>query len=193
MTSHESLKTTHERRGGIESPENSGAEHRERLRETLEKAAETSPERSTIESAARHEALEKAKTIEKEPLVGHERELSPAERRNGPITKSERDTSFSTTMNEVQSQMSSPGRTFSKLIHNPVIEKASEATGATIARPNALLSGAVFAFLLTLAIYLIAKNIGYPLSGFESIGAFILGWIIGLAYDFLKIMITGRK
>lgn len=138
---------------------------------------------------ALHEAIEQAKERKKEIEA---RETSPAERR-GPATKFEKSASFAATMEEVRSQMSAPSRTFSKLIHNKTVEKVSDITGNTVARPNAILSGAVFAFLITLAVYLIAKNLGYPLSGFETIGAFILGWAIGLVYDFLKTMITGRS
>lgn len=89
--------------------------------------------------------------------------------------------------------MSPSARAFSKVIHNKAVEKVSDVGAATVARPNAILSGAIFAFVLTLGVYLIAKHLGYPLSGFESIGAFILGWILGIVYDFLKVMITGRK
>ena len=96
-------------------------------------------------------------------------------------------------MQEVQSQMSAPSRTFSEVIHNKVVEKASKAIGSTVARPNALLSGAVFAFILTLGVYLVAKNLGYPLSGFETIAVFILGWALGITFDFVKVMVTGRK
>jgi hypothetical protein len=96
-------------------------------------------------------------------------------------------------MDEVRSQMSAPSRSFSKVIHNKGVEKTSEVVGSTIARPNALLSGAIFAFVLTLIVYLVAKNIGYPLSGFETIAAFVLGWALGIAYDFIKVMVTGRR
>jgi len=170
--------------------EKAGAEHRERLREDLERAKE---HKEDIDEA-RHEALEKASSIEREKKEDDkQREVSPAEKRKGPIGKAEREASFNATMSEVQSQMSGPSRAFSKVIHNKAVEKISEVAGDTIARPNAILSGAVFAFLLTLAVYLVAKNIGFQLSGFESIGTFLLGWVIGIVYDFLKVMITGRK
>ena len=60
-------------------------------------------------------------------------------------------------------------------------------------RPNAILAGAVVAFVLVLAVYLISKFYGYTLSGFETIGAFIVGWVLGILYDFFKVMITGKK
>jgi hypothetical protein len=167
------------------------AELHEKLREQREKVGEATRENL---NEVTHEALEKARSAEVERRPAEkERRPSPAERRAGGPSKAEQKASFTATMTEVQSQMSAPGRAFSKVIHNPTVEKVSEVAGNTIARPNSLLSGAVFAFVLTLAVYLVAKNIGYPLSGFESIGAFIIGWIIGIVYDFLKVMITGRR
>lgn len=163
--------------------------HLERLNEDRERAVEKAPEK--LEDV-QHEAQEKA--LSKEDLLDTEpREASPAERRNGPISKAERDASFNAIMDEERSQMSAPSRAFSKVIHNKAVEKTSEVVGSTVARPNAILSGAIFAFILTLGTYLVAKNLGYPLSGFETIGAFALGWILGVAYDFLRVMITGKK
>ena len=190
--SAERIKQNPETEHNPEELERAGLEQREKLRENLEKAGEKSHENV---DDARKEALEKARSIEteKQPNEAVERTPSPAERRAAGPSKAERDASFNVTMSEVRSQMSAPGRAFSKVIHNKAVEKVSEATGNTIARPNAILSGAVFAFLLTLAVYLVAKNLGYPLSGFETMGAFALGWGIGIIYDFLKVMITGRK
>lgn len=164
-------------------------ERQEQLNEDRERASsqESSPE--DIKDIHKEALEHAASTSEQLP-----QEASPVERRNrGPISRKERDVSFAATMNEVRQHMSAPSRTFSQVIHNKAVEKTSEVVGGTIARPNAILAGAIAAFAFTLAVYLIAKNYGYPLSGFESIGAFAIGWVLGLMYDFLKIMITGRK
>jgi hypothetical protein len=166
--------------------EQAGEQRRHELEQQREK--EKTPETS-IEDA-RHEV--EAITAEKEKKIEQERPVSPAERRATTPSKTDRAANFNTTMSEVRTQMSAPSRAFSKVIHNKTVETVSEAVGNTIARPNAILSGAIFAFALTLGVYLVAKNLGYPLSGFESIGAFIVGWIVGIVYDFLKAMITGR-
>ena len=166
----------------------------ERLRATHERRAEIEMESSPEDAEnARHEALEQAKTAEKESNTQEaelRREQSPAERR--PKTRSQKEASFKRTMNTVQEEMSAPGRAFSKFIHAKPVEKASEATAKTLARPNAILAGSIAAFICTLAIYLIAKRYGYTLSGFETMGAFIVGWLIGQLFDFLRVMITGR-
>jgi hypothetical protein len=114
-------------------------------------------------------------------------------KRRGAISKKDKDASFKKHMKQVQAEMSAPQRVFSKFIHAKAIEKTSEVVGATVARPNAILSGAIVAFVLVLAVYLLAKNLGYVLSGFETIGAFIIGWAIGVLYDYFRVMITGKK
>ena len=141
---------------------------------------------------ARHEALEKAAKLEKREKEITEKTSPKAERHRGPISKKEKDAAFTATMREVQSQMSSPSRTFSKIIHNRAVEKTSEVVGSTVARPNAILSGAFCAFILVLGIYLIARHYGYPLSGTETIAAFIAGWVIGLVYDYFRLLFVGK-
>lgn len=177
----------HERNFDAERLKDVGAERQHELAAERERNAhETSQEQSA--NKARHEALEHATSHERD----HQRQESPAERR-GAITKRERKAAYETTMHEVRSQMSSPSRAFSTVIHNPTIEKISDAVGGTVARPNAILSGAVFAFLFTLAIYLVARFNGYALSGTESIASFVLGWVVGLIFDYLKLVVTGKK
>ena len=96
-------------------------------------------------------------------------------------------------MKQLQTELPPAQRAFSKVIHNPVVEKTSEIVGNTIARPNAILAGAMVAFFLVLAVYVVSKYYGYTLSGFETIGAFIGGWAIGMLYDYLRMMIIGRS
>lgn len=165
-----------------------------------ESAVERGSERGTIESGekqaekAKIEALKEAVSIEAgsaEKKTG--KEAGAPRHRHGVVSKKERTASYKKHMKQVQSELPPVQRAFSKVIHNPVVEKTSEVVGNTIARPNAILAGAVTSFILVLGVYLIAKHYGYMLSGFETIGAFIVGWIIGILYDFFKVMITGKK
>ena len=167
--------------------ENLRAEQQDKLRNNLERSGETNKE--DLE-AARHEALEQAQTLEKEKLKEKE-QSSPAERR-GPLTKREKDASFDKTMSEVRAHMSTPSKTFSKFIHHKTIERVSDVVGSTIARPNAILSGSVFAFIFTLVIYLIANHNGYALSGSETIASFALGWVVGLIIDYVRVLVGSK-
>jgi len=184
------------------NPENSAelsevaAERAEALRDKIEKGAEIGVENGekAVEKA-KIEALENAISVEQGSAEKAKREPSSPtpKKRSGAISKKEKDASFKKHMKQVQAELKPSERAFSKVIHNKAVEKTSEVVGATVARPNAILSGAVVAFFLVLAVYLIAKNLGYVLSGFETIGAFIVGWVIGLLYDYFRVMITGKK
>jgi len=177
-----------------------GIETSETAKEQLEKARlehESTPELGPEDAEkaaekASHEALEAAVSVEGGGAEKKRESHAAPVRRGSTISKAQKNASFKKQMKEIQTEMSAPSRAFSKVIHNKAIEKTSEVVGATIARPNAILSGAVFAFILTLAVYVIAKNIGYALSGFETIGAFIIGWVVGILYDYLRVLITGK-
>lgn len=166
-----------------------------------EAAQERAVENSTIEHGekaaekAKIEALKEAVSVEKGSAEKKKASESatPSKRRHGVVNKKERNASFKQHMKQVQSELPPLKRAFSKVIHNPVVEKTSEIVGSTIARPNAILAGAVVAFVAVLTVYLTAKHFGYPLSGFETIGAFIIGWVLGILYDFFKVMITGKR
>jgi len=184
-----------------QSPENNAeaprvsAEHYERLdnKETAERSLESAEKQ--VEKA-KIEALESAISVEKGGAEKDRRPKdSPAARRRGGtvVPKKEKDASYKKRIKQVQEELPPSERAFSKVIHNPIIEKTSEVLGSTVARPNAILAGAVTAFFLVLAVYVLAKTFGYTLSGFETIAAFIVGWAFGLLYDYLRVMITGKK
>jgi hypothetical protein len=166
----------------------------EKLKNGAELGAEKLESGEKKAEKARVEALESAVSVESGGAEKSKRlSEGPAARRKGGISKKERTASYKRHMAHVQAELPAPQRAFSKLIHAPVIEKASEFIGSTIARPNAILSGAFVAFILVLAVYLVAKNFGYVLSGFETIAAFIVGWVIGILYDYFRVLITGKK
>lgn len=174
-----------------------GAERSAELLEELKNGSELGVENGErAAEKAKVEALENAVSVEAggaEKSAQRPKEGPAPAKRRGGISKKERDASFKKHMKQVQAEMSAPQRAFSKVIHNKAIEKTSEVVGATVARPNAILSGAIAAFVLVLVVYLLAKNLGYVLSGFETIGAFIVGWVLGVLYDYFRVMITGKK
>lgn len=172
-----------------EALEKIGHERSAELAHELEKSVERGAENS--KEKAKQEALEAASKNEKKS----EAVEAPAEkRRDTPAQRrAKQKASFNSTMKEAQAHMSPASKNFSKVIHNKTVEKTSEAIGSTIARPNAILAGSVTAFTLSLVIYLIANQNGYPLSGSETIATFVIGWAIGLLFDYIRLMVTGKK
>jgi hypothetical protein len=190
MSSPEQLPSSAER--SVEVSKQAG-ERLEQLKSNVENAVERGGESKerTIEKA-QIEASELAFSKERGGAEKDRREPVRAPRRKGAISRKESDQSFKRHMNRAQEHMSAPSRAFSKVIHNKVIEQTSEVVGSTVARPDAILSGAVAAFILTLGVYMIAKTLGFALSGFETIAAFVFGWVLGIVYDYIKTLVTGK-
>ena len=157
---------------------------------------ETSVEKkgASEKNEARQEALEQAAISEKsQEKPAETKEGSPEKHTRGKRNKRELDNSYKEIMKEARTQMPATNRAFSKLIHNRAVESTSEAIGSTIARPNAVLTGSVSAFIIVLGVYLVARYYGYPLSGSETLIAFAAGWLIGIMFDFFRTMITGKR
>jgi hypothetical protein len=174
--------------GSVESSEveKAAAERAKELREQHEHKAEHH------ESRAEHDARA---TAEKEAMTAEQIRPSEHEKESAPVFTGEhsRDKSFKETMHSVERDLSPVERLFSKVIHNKTVETVSDTVGSTVARPNAILAGSISAFILVLAVYLIARHFGFALSGFETIAAFVAGWIIGILFDFFRVMISGKR
>ena len=187
MSNPETLST---RESTVEA-QNTAAERSAELQKSAERSVEASPESQAERANDARKETEAvfAKEANKESKPGGEPTAMAIRR----VTKQEREASYEATMKHIRKEMSPPARVFSKFIHVPVIEKSSEIIGSSFARPDAILAGSASALILVSLTYVIARTFGYRLSGFETIGAFLLGWIIGLIYDYVKVMATCRK
>lgn len=168
----------------------------EHLRRNFEDKASSAEKGSNAEkeSRAERDALKEADTIEKaQERESKTTEKTPGERKRGKTSKAAQKQAYESIMDDTRSQLSAPSRAFSKVIHNRAVEATSEALGSTVARPNAILTGSVSAFIIVLGVYLLARHYGYPLSGSETLIAFAAGWLLGIVFDFLRTMITGKR
>lgn len=156
----------------------------EKLEERAERAVKQQHEGI---DKARHEALEQAETCE---TTKAEKPSTPETPRQ--ITKDDRAASYKKTMKKMQSELSPASRTFSKVIHNPAVEKASEAIGGTVARPNLIIAGALGA-ISSVVIYFVARHYGYVLSGSETIILFGCGWVIGAIIEYARVGFLNKR
>ena len=99
------------------------------------------------------------------------------------ITKHDKQRAYTHTIKHVQSKLSKPSRGFSKIIHSPVVEQASEALEKTVARPSAILGGALFATVGLAVMSFFARRYGFALSGTELILFVSAGWLLGLIVE----------
>lgn len=172
------------------SPEQA-KEQRERVREKLER--EQNPNRQAEQMESAKSDIEKQFQNEKKNTVRQPKQISSARTPIKKATKQTKEAEYKKTMKTIQKDMSPASRTFSKVIHNPVVEATSEVAGKTVARPAALLAGSLSALILVSIVYAVAKYFGYVLSGAEWIAAFIIGWAIGLIVDWVRVALLGHR
>jgi len=113
--------------------------------------------------------------------AGHNNNASPEPPYSS--VQQQRKHTYKDTLSRIRTGLPAPLRPLSKIIHQPAIEKLSDALSATIARPGAILAGSVTAFLFVSGAYFMALYNGFSLSGSETFIAFAAGWIAGIVFD----------
>lgn len=170
--------------------------HAEHAHEAHERPRELGEElKRSPEHRNQNEAHQKAELARRKAAQITEKRAHQAAKHNAShaLHSADREESFEQTMEEVRHDLPRSTRGFSRFIHRPVIEQLSEMLASTVARPDAILAGGITAFVAVLGLYFYAKYAGFALQGSETIVAFIIGWLLGIVFDFFKTMITGKK
>lgn len=151
--------------------------------EQLDAAREAAAERDPADHAEKR--AEHARNVidrqEPEPPAATETDTKPAS--SSPIAFLNHHLNYTQTLASVQRQLKPISRSFSKVIHAPAVEKASEALENNIARPSVLAGATWTALIVGSIFYLIARHYGYALSGSELLFSFIVGALLGLAIE----------
>lgn len=177
----ERYHSTPEKSAENQSTQHESRKHQERLKDHVEKNAEKAQKHSPETSTIRHEVKEQAISgAEYHKPQSEQRQPHPHGR-----TKKDKKVAFDTIMHDVRTNMSKPEQTFSKLIHQPVVEKTSEIAGKTIARPSGIAGAALAACIGLLSIYSVARFAGFQLSGSEMPLLLALGFIAGMLAEFI--------
>ena len=167
-------------------------------------AIENTPEKSVTDEKSLEKKIsveharndvEKATSVKVEKNEAEKTKPSPelARRAVQRITSAEKKRIYRQTIKRTQAEMSAVPRAFSRLIHARGIEQASDVLASSLARPNAILYGSSAALVLLGFTYAISQFYGYRLSGFEVIGAYSIGWLIGVFVDYVKLLASGRR
>lgn len=151
----------------------------ENLESKAENAHETQREQLEI---ARHEVKKMAP--EAKPHHGHEH------RAPTPPGRKEKEQTYRHTLASIQRELPTRfSRSFSKMIHQPIIEKASDITGKTIFRPSLMLGTTLGALIGGSTFYLLAKRYGFPISGSEFLLFGLVGALLSLAGEGLHFLL----
>ncbi len=74
-------------------------------------------------------------------------------------------------------------RQFSKFIHNTAVDKLSDVTGNTVARPSGLLVGGLFSLISSFSVLMICRHYGYEYNFFITLVVFVGGFALGLLLE----------
>lgn len=118
---------------------------------------------------------------------------APAAHIRTVLSRHSREASYQKQLALIREELPPHQRFLSFVVHFKPLEVLGDVTGATIFRPNALLAGSLCAFVAVTFLYVIAKQLGYTLSGFETIAAFLVGWLVGTLYDVLRLLVGNKK
>ncbi len=171
----------HEQHKNVEHDPNAIREHQERIRQQVEKAAESSKPLNEVDiSRLERESDENAYSTEQIKERLNQSVDNP--RQNTDYTYSSTQT-LNAAYARARKQLKPVDRAMSKVVHNPTVETVSAVGGATVARPSGLLYGALFSFIASVGFFYVSKKYGYEYNAFIGIAAFIGGFFFGLVVE----------
>jgi hypothetical protein len=155
---------------------------------------EISPEQLEAQKHEQKEQLEQARAkLDQQPepqaRAGEKESAAPAHH----PTRLDKESAYWDTLRSVQRHLTPASRRFSKLIHNPTVERTSEVASVTIARPSVLLGASTTAALLGGFLYITARLNGFSLSGSEFILSLFVGGVLGLIVEGLAKLLKPKR
>ena len=164
------------------------AERQEQHNEQLEQAAREKreelshrPENAPEDSERRAEAAREV--IHRQEKAPEPKPAAEAQPRAPHTLHLNHRLNYAQTLATMQHRLAPVSRSFSKVIHTPVVEKTSEVLENTVARPSVVAGATWTALLVGGAFYFTARHYGYMLSGSELLFSFVVGAVIGLAIE----------
>ncbi len=109
------------------------------------------------------------------------------------VTKDIKKLTFNRTLTRVRKRENVAERTLSRVIHQPSVERVSEAAGRTVARPSGILGGGILAFVGTLALLYITRKYGYEFNYLVFIMLFVAGFALGAVIELLGFALRNKK
>lgn len=170
------------------SPEHSAelAEAAGEALKRIEHTAEVVGENAAEKLVAAREAIEKQAEA---PVPTAEKE---ATKKHHP-TRLDKKSSYWQTVHAMQRRLKPASREFSKFIHNPSVEQASDVVGKTVLRPSVALGATSTALIVGAFFYFTARQYGFLLSGSEFIVSMLVGGILGTILEFSFKAIRSKK
>jgi hypothetical protein len=147
------------------------------------KEATRGPEMSHESEDQRAQGVEAARAKVEQHTTSEDKEPAKESSPKRPLSGLDRRQAYQETMASIQRHLPTVSRGFSKVIHNQVVEKSSEAIGATVMRPSVTLGATTTALLVGAFTYWFGKHYGYAVSGSTILLSLIVGAIFGIVIE----------
>jgi hypothetical protein len=163
----------------------------EKTAEQLDTSAETIKNLERLEKeSSRHDeyqdTAEIQRHVENQAMSGSEISIeSSSSSDTSPIGLQQelKEQSYQKTMSRVRSRLSKPEQAFSKAIHSPLIESASNSLGKTIVRPSGVLGGGLAALAGSAFLLYSASYFGYSYNYTAFFLLYAAGFLLGIAVE----------
>lgn len=168
------------------------AEHHERVRAHHEAAAEKARAEKSRENLEKIREAAKAEAQEAHHIK-HEQTHNES---NDNLVGNQHDlkkTAYERTLKRVQSHLSAPVKSFSKFVHNPVVDSVSSVGANTVGRPSGVLGGSIFAFLGSLGLLYYSKHYGFQYNYLFLFILFVTGFAVGAIIELLVWLVFKRR
>ncbi len=100
---------------------------------------------------------------------------------------------YSRVLSKTQQKLNAPARTFSKFTHSPVVDKISNVSSQTVARPSGFLGGSIIAFLGSSVVYYYSKHYGFKYNYLVVFMFFAGGYAVGALLELVIWLVYTRK
>ena len=132
------------------------------------------PETPSVEHV-RHTIEQEARRGKEVPIEEVHKDKDTSQQ---PVATTLKKDTWDRTMTRTRKRLSPPARTFSKVVHNPVVDTISAVGEKTVARPAGLLMGGIVAFIGSIFVLSLAKHYGFQYNLLLFFLLFCAGYIL---------------
>lgn len=149
--------------------------------ETNSAEPQTEAQQQTAMAEAAREAVDRHISASEEIKLTHPEQ--DADKTDFQLTRELKEDKYVKVIAAAQSQLKSAEKRFSRVIHQPVIERLSTSAADTVARPSGLLGGSIGALIGSVIVLFSAKHYGFAYNFLLFLFLFAAGFFAGLVFE----------
>ncbi len=167
-------------------------EHAANLHKHTKEKADKAAQEKAGENLAQIQELARTEAQESHTITKEQETPPDADSLLG-MQQSLKNVSYARTLAKTRQKLPKVARSFSKIVHNDVIDSVSNVSAQTVARPSGILGGSISAFLGSVLILYYSKHYGFKYNYLLLFVLFIGGYLVGASLELVLWFFRGRK